>query len=298
MAAADWRTDALIASLRRRGNVPPSSASGGWSDADFLSALSEELRSYVVPLIRRVNEDYLVTYTDVSVVSGTARYRIPESALGESLKDVGILDSAGYFQPIPRIDSGNRDIVTGYYLEDEDIVLVPTPTKADTMRVKYVRRPSKLVSIDRGYVVTGIVSEEATYSALGSGTDALIDNQDLDVTSSRPGFKLLLEADDVNNDGAGTATFPATITAFSIGDYITLRGESVVPQIPAEAHPLLAQAALCQYLRATSQPGLAEAEGRRAQMEADVVSLFSPRTENQPKVVINRYGAGYGNWRR
>lgn len=296
--AADWRTAALIDSIRRRGNAP--SSSSGWNDTDFLNALNEELRTYVVPLIRRVNEDYLVAYTDVSVVSGTARYRIPEAAMGESLKDVGYLDSQGEFQPIPRIDPGNRDAVSGYYLEDEDVVLKPTPNQSATLRVKYVRRPSKLVDDSRVIAKTTDISNTHAFfgdyaldgETLTSVLGPLIEAATMDIVSARPGFRVIGEGIAVTY---ATNTFTwstATSTDAYVGDYLCYTGESPVPQIPAEAHPLLAQATLCQYLRASNQPGLSDAEAGRERLAMDLEKLLAPRTENQPKVIVNRYGAG------
>jgi hypothetical protein len=303
MAAADWRTASLIASIRRRGNAP--SSSSGWNDADFLAALNEELRSYVVPLIRRINEEYLVAYTDVSVVAGTARYRIPAAALGESLRDVGFLDpSTGEFLPLERVDPGNRSVIGGYYLENEDVVLWPAPNTSDTMRLKYIRRPSKLVGDERVLERSGGTT---TYAAFGDyaldGETAesilgpLIEAAGMDIVSARPGFRCIGEDIAVTYATNAFTWTGATSTDAEIGDYLCYAGESPVPQIPAEAHPLLAQATLCQYLRASGQPGLSEAEARRAQMEADIIGLFTPRTQEQPHRVVNRYGPGWWNFR-
>lgn len=304
MAAADWRTSALIASIRRRGSAPLSSES--WNEVDFLAALNEELSTYVVPLIRRTNEDHLIGYTDVSVVSGTNRYRLPAACAGEGLRDALWVDSAGNETPAERIDSA-RSVVAGYFLEGEDVVLWPSPTEAMTLRLKYVRRPAKLVGdervLERVAGATGFASFGAYAldgETLSTVLGPLIAAAGMDHVSARPDFQLLGASLAVVY-APGAFTWSTTSRDGAVGDYLCYAGESPVPQIPVEAHPLLAQAVLAQYL--TGQSGGIDAmakigKGQPVGMEADLVRLLSPRTQMQAKYIVNKNGAGWTTRRR
>lgn len=117
----------------------------------------------------------------------------------------------------------------------------------------------------------------------------------VDLVSPRPGFRTI-EAGRVPgyNDSLNRFTWDQpTVSVPTVGDYICYGGESPVPQVPAEAHPLLAQAVLCQYLKATDRPGALE---ERARMESDLIGLLAPRTENQPHRTVNTHSPGWSDF--
>lgn len=311
--AADWTTDQLISSIRRRANIP--SSTEGWSNTDILALATDEMRESIVPMLRRLSEEYLVNTYDINVVSGTAEYRLPHWALGEALRDVQLLDGSDYgsmrrIEPheAANIPSGN---VAAYFLRDDRVTLVPTPSASTTsgLRLKCLRRPSKLVATSRGIATTTITTTVSvtvgTYALDGeTAADtlmALLDsNSDgVDVVQALPGFRLL-QSEQAGSYDSGTNVFTwgtALSSAPTVGDYLCYAGESVVPQIPAELHPLLAQSVACAYLRASGGPGLDTAEAKRAMMETEAINLFTPRTENQPRYVANKHGAGWGSRR-
>jgi hypothetical protein len=306
MAASDWLVDELIANLKRRGNLPTSSES--WTDDDFRAIATDEMRHYVVPLIRRLSEEYFVRVSDTSTVAGTAAYDLPDRATGESLRDVQVIDSAGAAISLRRIEPGDvtgleAGNVGGFYLQDDKVCLVPTPTGAQTLRMKYLLRPSKLVASSGCYKVVTIapngdptltdltvVPLDSTVTATAQTTLGSLPI--VDVVKAKPGFRIVL----LSNSAVASANIVSvlgTAPGVVVGDYVCTEEESPVPQLPAEAHPLLAQAVVCAALRAASAPGLAEAESKLGRMEAELIGLFSPRTENQPRFIVNRYSAGW-----
>lgn len=311
MAASDWRVEALILALKRRGNVPTSSES--WTTTDFLALADDEMRTYLVPLLRRVSEEFCVTDYDVSLVSGQSEYRLPPRATGETLRDVQLDTGNGFYSVMRRspessVPAPDSSTPGEFYIRDDMVVLVPSPsTSSGTLRMRYFMRPNKLVASSRAWQVTAKPSStQLTLAALDSSSNAATffgSTATVDLVRSQPGFRhVLIDA------SASLSTNTATLTAaevadVTVGDYFMTAEESCVPQVPAEAHPLLAQAVVCAYLRAASQPGLPEAEAKLARMETDFRSLVTPRTQAQPRYVINREGPGwaggyYGNrWR-
>jgi hypothetical protein len=117
----------------------------------------------------------------------------------------------------------------------------------------------------------------------------------VDIIRPLPGFRSIV-IDTVATFSSATATFSSgtTITnQLAVGDYVCIAGESPMPQLPAELHPLLAQETACACLRASGDSaGLAMAEKERDRLEAIAVGLFAPRTENQPRYVQNKHGVG------
>lgn len=307
MPAADWRSDEFLLNAKRRGNI--STSVDGWDDDDLLAMATDEMRDSIVPMLRRLSEEFLVNDYDQNIASGTAAYSLPDWALGEALRDVQLYDGSGGYHALVRKEPSDVSAVaasnrpTCYFLRDSKVVLVPTPTTAVTsgLRLRCLRRPSKLVGLGRGFEVDAIDLDTGYVDVSPlSGADTLYslhgtDTPDVEVTLATPGFRVPVESG-VTLDPAQVANYDkiaftlAQAAMFSVGDVVTLTGESVVPQIPAELHALLAQATVCSFLRASGQPGLEAAEAKRQMMWAEAEKLFSPRTENQPRFVHNRYG--------
>lgn len=312
MAASDWLASELISSLKRRGSIPTSGES--WTEADFRAYANDSMRGYILPLLRRLNEEFFVTTFDTTLTAGTASYRISYRALGEALRDVMLSDGSGGYFSLPRKNphdvsdylSQTSGKPTAFYLQDDAIVLTPTPSAADTLRVKCMVRPGKLVATSRVYDVTGKTSTTLTVTCLDDSVSTTAatffgSSATVDVIKAQPGFRHL-RIDDAVTISGNTITFAsAVLSSVAVGDYVCVAEESPVPQIPAEMHPLLAQDVVCAVLRATNGGGYAEAVAERDRLEGIALGLFSPRTENQPRYVRNDWGVGgpiLTRWRR
>lgn len=302
MPAADWLSNEFLSSVKRRGNI--STSTDGWSDSDLLAIATEEMRDSIVPMLRRLNEEFLVVNYDQTVTSGTAAYSLPSWATGEALRDVQVSDNAGGYYSLTRKEPHDVSAVAAqsrpscYYLRDDKVVLVPTPstTTSSGLRLRCLRRPGKLVALTEAFSISsgGATSVVAVLSGSATAAATLGTTCTLDVIQAGPGFRTLgsgLAATISSNTitftgGALTTVAPGAVA----GDYVCLQDRSPAPQIPNELHALLAQATVCSFLRASGQPGLEAAEQKRQVMLAEAVSLFSPRTENQARFVRNRYG--------
>ena len=77
-----------------------------------------------------------------------------------------------------------------------------------------------------------------------------------------------------------------------IGDYVALAGETIVPQLPTELHPVLAQRVAIQCLEALGdQQGYQVAQRRLEQMENALGTILDNRVEGAPEKINNRHGA-------
>lgn len=299
MAAADWLFDETIAGLKRRANIPTSSES--WTAADFRAYANDSMRGYIFPLLRRLAEEHFVAVFDTTVTSGTAAYRVSYRALGEALRDVMISDGAGGFNSLVRDEphrlsqSGYAGQVGNFYVQDDKIVLYPTPNNStDTLRLKAMVRPNKLVAASGVYKVTVVGATTLTVTPLDTSVTAnaqttLGASPTIDIIKGQPGFRHI--ALDLAAT-ISTNTVTCTTTGVSIGDYVCTAEESPVAQLPAELHPLLAQDIACAVLRASNSPALGVATAERDRLEAIATGLFSPRTQNQARVIVNPHGVG------
>lgn len=273
------------------------------ADSDYLAIATEELQSYVWPFLVGMREEYGVADYDVSVVSGTAAYRLPPRASGDALRDVQLLSGTTYV-PLTRITPEERNqfaatgAVSAYLFQDNDIVLVPEPTAATTLRLKYHKRPSKLVATTAVATISSINGARLVITTTTTIPSTITASSiSVDVVDNTPGFKTLAMDYTTAATTSGTTitlttALPASVSA---GDYVCLAGESPVAQIPVEAHPLLAQraATVCQNALGDAKWQASDALCER--MRKEYMALSTPRSKGSRRPLVNRNGPGWGN---
>lgn len=294
--AQDYTSSALITSVKRRGMLP--STDETLATADFLAILNDEIQTYLVPLLMSVREEYLV---GTSVVSGATSYPIPVRAIGGKLRSVEIASGDSYV-PLVRIEPEQRSSgAEGYLVEGNRIVLLPESGSAATLRLKYFRRPSSLVATSAVGTLSAAYAAGSTALVLNSTAPSTFTNATaVDVVSATPGFDA--SSDDLTlsspSGTAATVAAPGLTEAAASGDYVCLAGESPVPQVPVELHPLLVERATFVALKALGNPRAGEFEASAEKMKARVTMLLAPRVEGSTRVIINRSGPGFGGGRR
>ena len=151
-------SEQLIASIKRRANIPDSQAM--ITDEEILDFANEEMMLNLVPLVVSKHEDYYLTSEDVAVQNNVFSYAIPYRALGTKLRELAFYDEEPKrFSPLYRksideiTESSNRGTCTGhnrFYIMNENIVLDTTSNVGyDTLRFFYNMRPNSLVLNDR-----------------------------------------------------------------------------------------------------------------------------------------------------
>jgi hypothetical protein len=293
----------LLDSLKRRGMFPTNT--GTFSTADYLSFLNEELQSYVMALLMSVNEEYGVTYSDVTVTAGTAAYPIPSRAVGNALRDVRYREGSDEFVPLGRLEperlhSYQGSGVSGYYLEGDRVVLHPSPTTSATLRLSYVARPSRVVETTAVSEITAINGARTGITVSATIPATYTAGAALDAVRGSPGFATL-QTDNAISSAAGTGITLTTAlpTAVSVGDYLCLAGESPIPQCPVECHPLLAHRTTARVLEALGDPKAQVAEATCEKMSKSIATVLSPRVKGSARLIINYNAPGFGGrrWR-
>jgi hypothetical protein len=85
-----------------------------------------------------------------------------------------------------------------------------------------------------------------------------------------------------NNNGTPRLELPRR------NDIVSLAGETIIPQIPDELHPILAQRVACRCLEALGdREGLGAANAKLAEMISLAMPLINDRTEGNPQKVVN-----------
>ncbi len=303
----DVTTTALLASIKRRGMIP--STTETLSDADFLAIATEEMRTYVMPALLSVNEEYGVVPYTIDIHSGVETYSLPKQASAETVRIVYYVDSTtGALTPMNRVDPEHRQDVTNdaglpqYMMRDDIFVIVPTPTTDFTIQVNIFHRPAQLVLTSACAVVSS-VSLPVTVTTAATIPATFTVGQTVDFILNTPGFRSQLDdATLVTGTTGTTVKVEDSLVGWGIeaNYYIALSGQSPVPQIPLEAHPLLAQRTTAKVLEALGSPTdmWKRAYEVTEEMKAALVNMIQPRTIGAQKYFVNRNGPGFNGARR
>lgn len=301
--AQDHSTTGLLASIRRRCMLPATDEA--LSNSDLLAMATEELQTYIMELLTSTREEYRVFYTDVTVVAGTAQYLIPERASGDKVRDVLMLSGSTYI-PLSRVEperatqSTQTGVVGGYYFEDNTLVLVPTPSSAGTLRVKYLRRPSALVATSAVATVNSIDATRRIITTSATIPSTIVSGIRVDIVDNNPGFRthsmdLLTQATTSGTTITVTSDIPTSVAS---GDLVCLAGESSIAQCPVELHPLLAQRTAVKALEAVGDPKMSKADEICDRMARQAVGLLTPRSDGSARYLVNYNGPGWTGTRR
>lgn len=287
----DYTTLGLIESIKRRGCLPADQDT--FSEARMLQFADDEMQIRVVPAVMSLRADHFVTYTDYTTTTET-RYDIPKTALNRNLKRVAFLQSDGSEPSLTRIDLDTeteaywraRVFETGaYYVEGDKIVLYPSSTAGKTLRLRYHRLPNQLVETSAAALVLS-VDYDLNVVTCSSVPAAWATGDSLCCVSGDPGFTLRFEAAEALDVSSPTIEF-ADASEIVAGDWIALEGDSPIPQLPVEAHPILAQCAAVKVLESLGDAKLDSSRKDLAEIMAAYVGVAAPRVEDAPKRVVS-----------
>lgn len=293
--ALSYTVDSLIDSARRRGHLPE--ASGRFDTADLVELMNEELQTYIMSYLIAAREEYALDDFDFAMTPGTAEYPLPPRAIGGKIRKAYVLCGSSY-QPLQRLELDQVSFpvqATGaprcYYWDGTKIGL--SPCGDGSIRVKYFRRPGKLVLEEDAAQITAI--NIGTKTVMVSNIPVEWVSGTYDIVAAQPMFDTLAEDQSCVVAGSNI-TFANTLpTNLAVGDWVALAGESPIPQIPAEVHTLLAQRTAAKVLEATD-PAMAGIAASRALAEENRLTrlLVDDRDGGgSPRYIINRNGPGW-----
>jgi hypothetical protein len=292
---ADYTATALVADMLRRGYVP--SGSSTFTTPVLLGLMSDELRGYVVELLRESGGEHLVVPHTLSVTPGRTEYRLPPRAVANGVRKVAVVLD-GLEVQLPQLHPSALDRgLQGYYLRGAHLVLWPAPLSAQTLRVDYLLRPSQLVST--GHVTVTAVAEVGTDTVLTLSAASPASVVDV-VRASAPFDVLAVSAAGVPSGPGFTLTLPTAslIGTPEVGDYVCLPDESPVAQVPLELHALLAQRTAYAVLAAIGEAGAQATLQRCEDMREQCLRLLTPRDIGAREFVRSSFARRLGRVRR
>jgi hypothetical protein len=317
--ALSYTTDSLIASIRSRcyENV------GALNDAKVLRIMNEELIAYLVPFIEAARTDQFTRHVDTAIVDSQSAYYVPSVALGNRIRDISLVDSAGaFFAPLTELDldvlvqgpqTSQFGIPTGYYFEGDRLILYPTPsgTGGYSFRLYYSRRPNELIlTADCQAVTASSTVGGATRLTVADSSDFAV-SQLVDLVSALSPFGVPVENVAVTNIPDAThvdigivPVAPATTLLAAGPYYLCPTGQAPVPTgVPGEILTgLFVQWMVARLMAARGDSGAYD-KAMKDTMAAEARAKLLLRQRNkgdthQALSLPYRFKGGWGGYRR
>lgn len=295
MSGIDYTTDSLLETTRTDCLTPEADAL--FTDTRLLSILTFEQMTTLVPQIMEVQEEYFVHVVDIAIDATATAYAMPERAVGKKLRDVSLIDSAGnevylsrvnpsdvkFYSQVNTVNSNSWQEV--FYLQNNSVMLLPgISPQYVSLRLRYYRRPNNLCATGDAGLITVIDTNTNTVTVTG-GTWTVGDT--VDFIDSTPSFDSLEDDAAITGVSNSDITFASLPTGLVVGDWISLSGTTPIPQLPYEAHPILAQLGACKALEAMGDANVKMAWARYQQMAQSFYKVITPRTDAPAQKIVS-----------
>ena len=288
---ADYTTTELIAKLKKRGMIPTSQDT--FQNEDFLRFLNDELLFYIVPFVMSLREEFFVTYADETIGSSSA-FDIPSRATGVKLRDLEVITTNGDVNSIPRIEPEDREQWSdssrndaGFYLRNDQIILLGNYNSTDSLRKHYFRRANELVLQSACALVSSVSGNDITCSSMPTSWD--IDDT-FDVIKGSQHFRSRGDDQTITaiDTSAKTLTFTDAPDGIAAGDWICLAGQSPIAQIPYDCFPLLVYKTAAEIIRSNGDHEAAKVKDAAVEkIEKYLLGMLSDRVEGENRKLVN-----------
>jgi hypothetical protein len=261
-----------------------------------------------------------------TTTAGTRSYRIPGRAVNGGLEKVEIADTSGNMWPLTEVSAYDAGMLEGpytapsrgfpsrYVVEGDQVHLLPCPDAAYALRLRYYRRPSRLVSqqsstLNSG-VVRGLVSAvnttartvqvnvvpqdmEAVAAGVITPTAITSANQRIDIIHPDGWHELALTG---ATQTLSSTTFTITnslldMSKIEVGDYVRAAEQTDWPQLSDDFHATLVDATAVEILTSMGLPDKAASLSQR--MGADLQrfkDLLLPRVKDSARIIKPTFG--------
>lgn len=280
------------------------STSGSLSDAQILELLDDSLRSYIVPFLKSVRDEWFVSGSEAVTPDANGRIPLPNS-VASTIRTIA-WNNNGNLIPLPRIEPENSFAFinqgagqpAGYMLKGYEIQILPNNVGSISVRIEFMDRPAPMVLDDDAGEVTAATGAVLTLSevplAWQSDTPATVD-----VISGDSPFSAVSTSVGVSSLAGSTLTL-STDVGVSVGDWVSDVGTTPFPNIPVEFHPLLQRSVITELYTGLGDSRLKGSQDLQVKLETELRRTMAPRTQGSARPIINRTGPGmntaWGGW--
>lgn len=288
-------TDDLIADIKIRGAVPTSQ--DRFTNARFLSLANSEMQTKIFPMVLRARQNYFEYDVDTTV-NASGLYHIHTRAYLGIVSNVALIDSSRRLN-LPWLSEENEiDLDSplqsraGVVLKRNTLQLKPADGAGyTTLRSTILLRPGLFVLEEAAAQITGISGTTLTFAASTIPSTWSTSNT-FDLIQGNPQYDHLGIDLSASSVGATTIVLSETPSSrLAVGDWISLKGQSAVVQLPEAFSYLLSQRVANNCMRSMGdskghEAGMALAK----EMEESLVDSIQPRIQKEAQRIVNRTG--------
>lgn len=292
-----WLTSDLLTKVRLYGRLRDTDVD--YTDANLLAIADDLITSKFSEVMAGARQGHWLASEDSTITAAQSDYRLPKRALADCIVDVNVVDAQGVARPLagplPQSEIGTYTIATSgtphaFAVVGNVVRLLPTPSVTqDTLRIRYLIRRSKLVTVASAGLITAINTGTRVVTC-SSVPASWTTSSRFDFVQAEPGFEHLgtdRTISAVVTGASGTLTFSATLpTDLAVGDYVALRWQTPVVQLPDEMHGALANLVASHVLIQTGDRSGAEMlDGNGGTQLDSGQRMVSPRVSSRPEVI-------------
>ncbi len=278
------------------------STSGSLSDAQLIDLLDDSLRSYIVPFLKQVRDEWFVSGTESVQLGSDAKLVIPNS-VASTIRAIWWMNN-NQPTPLTRIEPENAflyegqnasSIPYGYVIRGYELQILPINVGSVTIRLDFMERPSAMVLEEDASVITSSVGATLTLDAVplawqttAPATVDIIggDSPFLKIgtygVSSLVGSTLTLDE---------TPVAPTGLTPTS-ASWVADEGCSPFPNIPIELHPLLQQDVITTLYIGLGDKRLDGSTKKQKMLEENLRRTVTPRGQGNARPIVNKNSVG------
>lgn len=279
----DYTTTGLLNTVRDFGSFP--TLDPNYTDARLLNFMNYQLIIDVVPLIMSCREDFFTANNDTTLTTTTSYVSIPSDAIGARVRDFTIWSNVGtaqelMVQNIPRLNPDDLAAgSSGFYVENNRLMFYPQGLyTTNTARIRYYKRPNYLVTYASGAAISAINGLTVTVNATPA---SFLQGVSLDCISNLSPYERLISGNIITALPSSVTITLTSTTGLTVGSYLTLAGETIVPQIPQDFISYLIQATLVKALESKNDAQYKIAVGEYLKLRKTILDLVSDRTEGE-----------------
>jgi hypothetical protein len=282
-----FTTSDLLASVSRLAFVPAGQVT--FTEAEILAVADEETQTKIMPRLMAIREEYYVFPYTTAVTANQRLYPIPPRSIGGMVREVRIINSAGTYQDLERIEpeavqGQSVGSPTQFYLEGESVALYPIPASTqNTLEISFFLEQGALVPVTQSGVISAIDTGTNTIT-LATIPSSWATGQLFDLASGRgsQAYKAIDNSGTVSGTNIQFSSLPSSLL---VGDYATIAETSVLVQLPRNMRAVLAQSTAARLLEAQNQPG-AEKMAETAMMSLEAgIRMLSPRVHGASRTM-------------
>lgn len=299
-----YTASAAIARIKQKAFV---STAGSLADPEVLGWVNDALRSFIVPFLKKVRDEWFVSGTEDVQLDANARLPLPNS-VASTIRTICWMNNG---QPVPltRIEpehayayqgqnAGSQPY--GFMLKAYEIQILPVNVGSVTVRLDFMERPAEMVLEDQAGLIdshAGLVLTLADVPlAWQEEAPATVD-----LVSNESPFKTVAEDVAVNSlSGATLELSGISSSLIEDGFWATGPGTNPYPNVPIEFHPLLQRSVITEIYAGTGDKRLDGSMKLQEKLEADLKTTMAPRTQGSARPIVNRNAPGMrsigGRW--